>query len=223
MKVIRDISLCLDFEENIKPGTMYGRDFEFQSRFIGNFLKRQLRLSAFEPKDFKRLLIYGCVNELNNNKTFNSFLCVSIPFNNVRYDSLAKDELPNFFIEMYKEGILKGQQTHELPVDFLFRELEKFKNTKYINEWEFKSKTLKKIGIKATLFCKMTMEAFTLSLVICKKKEVIYKKEILSTFPDETCYHYQFKDIVFENNKIMVTGWYGVPPIFELDLSYIAQ
>jgi len=222
MKVIRDIVLELDYDENILPGTMYGRDFSFQCRFIGNFLRRQLRLSNFEPKEFKRLLIYCCINNLNPNKIFNNYLCVSIPFEKTRFDNLTKAELPDFFIELYKQGILKGQQTHELPVDFLFDQLDEFKKDNYRNEWEFKSKTFKEIGIKATLSCKMNLDAFILSLKLFKKNEMVFCKEILNTFPDETCYHYKFKDLVFENDKIIVTGWYDAPPLFELDLSFKA-
>jgi hypothetical protein len=223
MKAIRDIALQLDYEENIERGTMYARDFSFNSRFIGNFLRRQLRLSNFEPKEFKRLAINACVIDLYPNKIFESYLCVAIPFDKTRFDNLSKDELSDFFVEMYKQGILRAKQTHDMPVDFLFNELENFRNDNYRNEWEFKSKTFKEIGIKATLFCKMTMEAFSLSLILSKNKEVVFNKEILNTFPDEICYHYKFKDLIFEDNKIIVTGWYDTPPLFALDLSFKAE
>lgn len=221
MKIIRDISLILDYEENIEPNTLYSSDFSFQNRFIGNFLRRQLRALNFEPKEFKRLLINGCVNALYPNYIFNTYLYVAIPFEKKRFDSLSKDELPDFFIEMYKQGILKAQQTHEFPVNFLFKELADLKNNNYKNEWEFKSKTFKEISVKATLFCKMTVDAFSLSLVLFKNKRIVFNKEILNTFPDELIYHYRFKDIVFEDNKIKVTSWYDNPPLFELDLSFI--
>ncbi len=223
MKVIRDIALQLDYEEHLNPGTLYMSDFAFSCRFIGHYLRKQLLTSDFEPKGYKRLAINGCVNTINPNKLSELYLCVSVPFDKTRFDSLAKEELPDFFIDMYQQGILKAQQTHELPVEFLLQKLKEFKNDNYRNEWEFKSKTFKEIGIKATLFCKMTMDAFMLSLILYKKKEVVFNKEILVTKPDEICYHYQFKDIAFENNKIMVTGWYDAPPLFELDLSFSAQ
>jgi hypothetical protein len=220
MKVIRDIVLQIDYEEGVGWDGIYTRDFEFRCRFIGNYLKRRLTKSGFEPMDFNRLAINGCVDKLYSNRISESYLCVAVPFDKNRYDSLTKEEMPDFFLDMYKKGILRAQETHQLPVDFFLKELGEFKINGFKNEWEFKSKICKEIGIKATLFCRMTLDAFTLSLVLYKNKEVIYNREILNTFPDETCYHYLFKDLIFEDDKIIVTGWYNAPPLFELDLSF---
>lgn len=221
MKTIRDVDLCLNYEEKkLHYSTKYYSDFSFQTRFIGNYLRRQLRQINFESKDYKRILVNACQEELPPNKIFNTWLYAYIPFNKSQYENLKKEELPDFFIEMLSLGFKKAIETHEIPLEFLMTKLKEFKENNYINEWIFKSKTIKEIGIKATLFCKMTIDNFSLTLVLSKKNEVVFSREILKTLPDEIIYHYQFKDIAFENNKIIVTSWYDKPPLYELDLSF---
>jgi len=196
-----------------------GDEFGFHNRFIGNYLSRKLKESKVETINIKRIILIGYLNEFNEDSLFESSLRIFVPFNKVQYDILKKDELPDFFIEMYKTGIIKASQTHEVPVEFLLTKLVEFKENNYKNEWEFKSKTFKEIGIKATLFCKMTMDFFSLTLVLTKKNEVVFTKEILNTLPDEIIYHWQFKDIILENNEIKVLNEFK-DPIYTLDLSF---
>lgn len=226
MRVIRDIVLTLNYDEVKLYSSAYYSNFQFQSRFIGNYLRRQFRSANFEPKGYKRLLVNVCQLECPPNKMgtfYSSDLCVYLPFEKNKYNNLPKDQLADFYIDLYLKGIQKAQQTHAFPEPFIQEKLDELKSNGYKNEWEFKSKTFKEIGIKATLFCVMTIDAFSLSLILSKKKEIVFRKEILNTLPDEMCYHYQFKDIVFENNNIIVTGWYDAPPLYELDLSFKAE
>lgn len=222
MKVIRDIVLSLNYDEVKLYSTPYYSNFQFQSRFIGNYLRRQAKLSNFEPKGYKRLLINACLSECPPNTLSELYLCVYVPFEKEKYDNLKEDELKDFYIDLYLKGMTKAQETHQLPMAFLSETIRKFKANNYINEWEFKSKTIKEIGIKATLSCKMTIDFFSLTLILYKKNDVVFSKEILKTLPDEIIYHYQFKDISFKNNRIIVESWYDQPPLFELDLSFNA-
>lgn len=222
MKTIRDIHLALNQNEKKRDSIKYFSDFSFRTRFIGNYLRRQLRSLHFEPQGYKRLLIYACQELPATNHIFNDHLCVCISFDKDKYDKLTKEDLPDSFIEMFLSGIKKAQQTHKVPEDFLLNILSDFRNNNYKNEWLFKSKNFKEIGVKAVLNCEMTIEKFSLTLNLFRGKEIVFSEEILETLPDEICYHYRFKDIVFENNKIKITSWYDQPPLYELDLSFKA-
>ena len=219
MKVINDIGLQLDYQENLNTSKQYTLSFSFRCRFIGNYLRRQVKLSKFEPKGYHRISINACQLTIPENKIFESWLCVYIPFNKDYYNSLTKEELPDFFLKMYREGIIKAQQTHELPMQFLLDKLIELKQNNYKNEWEFKSRTFKELGVKATLLCKMTMDNFSLSLILSRKTEVVFRREILNALPDETIYNFQFKDIILENNEIKVINEFN-EPIYVLDLNF---
>lgn len=153
---------------------------------------------------------------------FENALNVYIPFKQSYYDGLSTDRLPDYFIGLYQEGIIKAKETHDVPLEFLFNTLAEFKENGYKNEWVFKSKTFKEIGIKAVLNCKLTTDNFSLTLDLFKGKENVFSSEILNTLPDEIMYHYKFHDLIFEQNKIIVTSWYDNPPLYELDLSFKA-
>jgi hypothetical protein len=221
IKRIRDISLELDYEENLHTSNKYTCDFSFRCRFIGNYLRRHIKQINFEPSGYNRLFISASRFVITPNKVIENVLRVSILFDQLKYDGLSKVELPDFFTELYKEGITKASQTHQLPTEFLLTKLDEFKANDYLNEWEFKSKLFKELGVMATLICKMTMDFFSLTLVLAKNSKVVFTEEILNTLPDEIIFNWQFKEIVLENNEIKVLDEFK-KPIYSLDLTFKA-
>src|SRR3569833_357112 len=179
--------------DDLSTPKAFKSDFGFRNRFIGNYLTRKLKELKPVSLNFSRIALIASKSPIKENEVLESFLRVSVSFDRSKYESLLKEELPDFFIAMYKEGIMKASQTHEIPAEFLLVRLEEFKANNYLNEWEFKSKSFKELGLKATLICKMTMDFFSLTLVLTKKSEVIFTEEILNTLPDEIIYHWQFK------------------------------
>ena len=171
---------------------------------------------------FNRIALIASAYPTKANIISDSFLRVSLPFDKAQYYSLSKDELNDFFIQMYLDGIVKASQTDTIPVEFLLTKLKEFKDNNYLNEWEFKSKTFKEIGIRATLICRMTIDFFSLTLALERKKEVVFSKEILNTLPDEIIYHWQFKEIVLDGNEIKVLDEFG-KAIYSLSLISIDE
>lgn len=207
--------------DDLNSSRTFKSDFGFKNRFIGNFLTRKLKELKFSSVGFSRIALIASEEPLKENEISESFLKITVPFNQVKYHSLSKEELADFLIGMYKEGITKASQTHEIPAEFLLTQLKEFKANNYLNEWEFKSKSFKDIGLKATLICKMTMDYFSLTLVLKKKAEILFSQEILNTLPDEIIYHWQFKEIVLERNEIKVLDEFK-KPIYSLDLTFKA-
>ena len=219
--MIKNLALRLDHELEITASREYYSAFFFKCRFIGNYLLRKIKENKIHSTDYNRLFIEAGVNNDKPSYVFDHSLVVSIPFDIAAYDNLSKEELPDYFIQLYKEGIIKASQSHEIPLAFLLTKLIEFKDNDYLNEWEFKSKSFKEIGIKAVLNCKMTIDFFSLTLVLKKKDEIVFSKEILSTLPDEIIYHWQFKEIALEGNEIKVLDQFK-KPICLLDLTFKA-
>ncbi len=218
MKAIQDIILEPDYYETSLQRE-YRSNFAFRCRFIGNYLRRVLKRNKFEPIGYNRIFISACQITLKSNIVFDNTLSISVLYNKDYYDSLTQEEAIEYFIELYKQGIIKASETHEVPMEFLLKKVQEFKSNDYKNEWEFKTKLFKVIGIKATLLCKMTTDKFSLFLVLWKKEEIVFKEEILSTLPDEIIFHYRFKDIVLENNEIKVLDKFE-QPLYTLDLTF---
>jgi hypothetical protein len=215
MKLIY-IGMMLD-PDDFSLSTTFASDFGFKCRFIGNYLTRKLKEAKFNSADFNRVAIIAKEKPNDENEVFEKFLRVSVPFDKTQYVGLASNALADYFAELYEEGIIKASPANPMPFEFLLARLREFKSNNYINEWGFKSKSFKEIGIKATLNCKMTMDFFSLVLVLTKRGEIIFSKEILNTLPDEIIYHYQFKEIVLEVNEIKVLDHFQ-KAIYTLDL-----
>ncbi|WP_448105201.1 hypothetical protein [Pedobacter panaciterrae] len=110
----------------------------------------------------------------------------------------------------------------EATYDFLVNAVLDFKNGGCKNEWVYKTKTFKEYGVKANLLCKLTVNYFSLELIVEKDAKEVYKNEILRTLPDPILYKRYFKDLKIDKGKIIVTKDMNQnPPLFELPLSEI--
>ena len=49
------------------------------------------------------------------------------------------------------------------------------------------------------------MERFVLALEVTRRGEVVGRRELLRTQPDEILYHHDFKDLLFKDGVITVT------------------
>lgn len=178
--------------------------FRDQSRSVCVYLERFIKPLKFKA-DFKRIVFVGKSNP--NDKIFlNScnVLSVGIPFDEQEYESLDEDKLNHYFIGLLRNGINKCAKQTDIPYEELLNGLLEFEKGKYINQWQFKRRSFRELGVKCSLDCELTIHNFHLSLSVEKKGKVIWEKEILTTEPDEICYYYHFKDIIFKDNKIIV-------------------
>ena len=194
----------VEFEDDIV------HPFRDQSRSICNYLERQLKPVKFDANGFKRICFIG-KNEPNSECYVNSskVLIVEIFFDEKKYKSLEKDQLNTFFSEMLVSGIEKCQKQYKVPVDELLKGLENFFENGCLNRWTFKTKSLKDIGVKCALECELTIEAFYLSLVFYKGKEILLTREILKTEPDEIVFTPMFKDLKLDESTLVVTDKFG--------------
>lgn len=184
--------------------------FRDQSRSICNYLERRLKRIKFDAEGFKRICFVG-KKEPNSGCFVNSskVLIVEISFDENQYTSLKKDQLNTFFSQMLVTGIEKCQKQYEISGNELLKGLENFRENGCVNRWTFKTKTFKDIGIKCALKCELTIDAFHLSLVITKGKEVLLTREILKTEPDEIVFVPMFKDVKLVGDRLVVMDKFG--------------
>ena len=56
------------------------------------------------------------------------------------------------------------------------------------------------------LNCKLTQFVFHLFLKVEKEGEVVCEEVILETDPDEVAFEYRFKDIIIQEDKLIITS-----------------
>lgn len=194
----------LDYPDSVK------RSFRDRNRCFTNYIQRHIRSLRYETKGFNCVTVIGRT-EINNGQDLyincDNILCVEIPFDEKKYVTLEEEtELNEFFIEMLETGITKAAKEYDIPVQAMQEGIKDFRAGGYVNEWKFKARMFRDIGIKCILNCKLTMQAFHLYLQIMKGKEEIFNEEIYTSLPDEICFHNELKDVILVDDKIVVIG-----------------
>lgn len=184
--------------------------FRDQTRYICNFLQRQLKSSDLETNGFNKICIVcksmpraACyVNSSNA-------LIVEIPFSVEEYFSVAAEDLPDYFINLLSIGFNKASKEFYLPIDTLSAAIKLFRNIEYKNEWVYVEKNFKLIGLKCRLLCAFKVNYFSLTFEAIRGHELIFSQEILRTMPDEVTFSHRFKEMKFVDGQIVVTDKFG--------------
>lgn len=190
------------------------------SRFICNFVERTaLKPLKFRVDGFNRICVV--LDPAPQQEFFVNTAgaaAVWLPFQRERFDKLAFEERPLFYIEMIQAGLQTMEKHCPVPRLAIEEALQAFKAGGLLNEWTHVKRRLKSPGLSASLSCKLTQEKFTLSLTVEKSGTTLFDSAILETDPDENAFAYRFKDVVLEGDKLVVTGKHSTN-LIELPLS----
>lgn len=205
--ILRDVYLYPDWGES--DDSLIG-SFKDRSRSICNYLGRQLKPLKFKSEGFRRICFVGkrtpkagCFVNTSN------VLVIEIGYDEGKFKSLDGNQLHEFFADMLFEGIKKAETCSNIPGKELRDGIEKFRQEGYVNQWVFKARTVRGLGIKCALHCNLTLEAFHLTLVVTKGQETIFNREILKTVPDEIVFVPMFRDINVIGDRIVVQDRFG--------------
>lgn len=198
----------------------YGYSLLLKSRFVCNFIEREiLKPLRVKTPGFNRIVIEFC-DRPGNKIWVNSrnALAINLKFDKVEYDNACKNNVADFFIKYLRLTInsLKDSD-YNIPVENINSGLDTFITNGYLNQWLYKKKTNRVVGITSFLDCRLTQDIFELTLRLAKNKKEIFSKVILKLDPDPVAYDYRFKDILFVDNKLIVNSKTS-DNLFELDL-----
>ena len=217
---LRDISLYLNIDEYER---MYGSDFGFRSRYLCNFVRRQVAPLRFQTEGFRSIAVQGCREPSELCSIEGEKVAVApVRFDQQEYESLAQGEHHEFFISMLSSGFEKCSRCYEIPLKELQSAIEEFRLGGYKNEWVHQSKLLRGSGLRATLLCSMDSERFTLRLRLERKGNIIFEEQILETEPDEIMFVHQFKEVVLKDKKVVVNDKFG-DPTFSVMLNQLSN
>jgi hypothetical protein len=183
----------------------------YQTRFICNYLEQKLKVLKFETKEFNKICLIGY--EKNWQEIYvNPFKSLSAPvkFRMEEYLKISPNDLPSYFINLLREGLIYIEKNHQIPLPEILNWLLEFEKNGCINKWIHKEKKIVQHKLKCELICNLNINNFKLNLVIKNLDgKAIFDKEILKTKPDEIIYEHLFKDIVLIDDKVGVTDKFG--------------
>jgi hypothetical protein len=202
--ILRQLTLYLDPIED----AAYSYELLKKSRHILNYVERTcLRRINYETDGFKGIVIHKRYDDLTEpHITLNKSLDIPLPFDKAKYDAIeTDDEFRNYVEVCVRKALAKIKNKYDVPADEILETIEILKRNNYVNEWTHKRKVDSKRGITAILNCSLTIKKFSLRLIISIAKEEVFNEVVLTTDPDEVAFHYRFKDIIIDDDKIIVT------------------
>lgn len=112
-----------------------------------------------------------------------------------------------------EQGYRTCCQYKYIPLNQLLSLHQAFRDYGYKNQWLFKKKKFKELGIEVTLNCFFTTFDFQLKMSVfdTKSKTEITSGTVIRTLPDEVCFAHLFKDVIIEGHELIITEFQGRP------------
>jgi hypothetical protein len=207
--LLRTVRLYLHSDEFAQAARS---EFLFSSCYVSNFLSRRVRDLGFRSDGFKGVLIQGrCEADGPVRISSEGNVIVPVHFDQPRYESLGTGGKHEFFIGMVVEGLEKCARHHRIPFVDLMAAIDEFRRGGYRNEWTYQKKLLRPFGIQASLLCRLDAQKFALTLKLERKGTTLFEQEILETKPDEVVFAHRFKEVVAEEDRVVVKDKFGKP------------
>lgn len=219
---LRYITLFMDYDSGFENSI---RDnFNLSSRFISNYLSVQIRnLKYTTDGTYKMISVAPSISVKSGARVIGEgSLQARILFDHAYYQNNDEVIRYEYFLKLLEEGYYKCSEIKEIPLAHLLKLHDTFRNSGYKNEWLHKKKKFIKEGIEVALNCFFTSFDFRLVITVVeiKSKQNLISGTVIRTLPDEVCFEKLFKDVVVENNELIITEFQNRPK-FKFKLSDI--
>lgn len=210
---LRYIALHMDSDSGYKDP--FRDNFNLNSRFISNYLSIQIRkLKAETDGTFNMISVVPSMNIKHVCRIVGEkALQTRVSFNKETYELMSELEKYEYYLRLLEDGYKICTQYKKIPLEQLLKLHQDFRDNGYKNEWLHKRKKFKEQGIEVVLNCFFTSFDFRLTITVSDIKS---KKELVSgiairTLPNEVCFNSLFKDVVIENDELIITEYQDRP------------
>lgn len=198
--------------------TSYRYEFTLRTRFISNYLTKQIRKHRFiTDGTFHMISVDPTPNNLGGCRIVpDRTLTAYVSFDKARYEKTKGTADCEYYLELMEEGFEKASRFKEIPLETLLKSIADFRANGCKNEWRYKKKRFKEQDIEVALDCYFTTLDFKLVATINKisTNDELCSGTVLITEPDEICFSKKFNDILLEKGKIIITdGILNLPRI----------
>jgi len=207
---LRYILLGLDYDTYIKNDNELRIQFQYHTRFLSNYFSKAIRKNKFDTNGVFNMISIALLpdNKTEQTKiTAINVLETYLPFDQKRYEQIKGTEDCSYYLELLEQGFKKASEFNPIPLDTLLNLIDEFKKGGYKNEWLHKKKRFKEKDLEVVLTCEFTTNYFQLITSINQistKKELV-KGIAIKTKPDEIHFDKMFKDILIDDNFIIIT------------------
>lgn len=155
----------------------------YETRSLCNFIERHLKGAKFQVDGFNQI---GVIWRRRGGEPYidsSNNLIIPIEFSMDRYRGTPDNELQNFFVENLITGLKLGVEFYSIPLDFIVKWIDVYKNSGYVNEWvvsKFKCESL-----DFQFIASLNMTGFDLRISVGKGEQELWSEYVFSTKPDE--------------------------------------
>jgi hypothetical protein len=186
-------------------------------RFVSNYLSRKIRSYKVETDGTYNMISVSITKESDSCSLKSEYvLDVKV---HLSEDSMInylkmKNEKKRFeyYLSILERGYLIASNYKNIPYKQLLDTHQKFRQGGYLNEYLFKSKLLKELGISVKLFHSLSSYDYKLNLYVFNlKKELLGQGVIYQTFPDEILFDKNVRHLVIDDDNLIVTDFLDKP------------
>jgi hypothetical protein len=220
---LRYIALHMDSDSQYKDP--FRDNFNLNSRFISNYLSIQIRKLKLETDGTFNMLGVSPSLDINNvcRIVGEKALKARILFDKEAYEQLSELEKYEYYLQLLEDGYKICAQYKKIPLEHLLKLHQGLRDNSYKNEWLHKKKKFKEHGIEVILNCFFTSFDFQLVMSVSdiKSKKGLVSGTVIRTLPNEVCFDSLFKDVIIENDELIITEYQDRPKFkFNLDDIY---
>lgn len=206
---LRYISLGLDYDYFTKFDNELRYKFFLSTRFISNYISREVRKLKFETSEYNMISISLLPNLKQTVSSLKSFgvLEINLPFDQMRYESVIGTANCEYYLELFELAFIELAKSHKIPLNLLLDVLRRFKAGGCLNEWTHKKKKFRDQNLTVELKCEFDTNCFQLRLIVVllSTGALLFSGLIARTEPDEVLFEKMFKDILIEKDDILIT------------------
>lgn len=205
---LKNIGISLKTKKRPKEEGIRQIQFRYQGDAAASFLSGKAKKEGIDCDGFNAIFFFPVSSDEGIEETQIKYksLCVDVPIDWGGYEDVmdSPEGFGVFVCEFYRQGIERLQPEHGLPKEVMLDWVGAFEAANYEHRGVFKKRLFREIGLTAELHYKTDFQAFQLSMVVKKGKQILFKETILEEEPDPLLYHHKFKDIELKDGKIVV-------------------
>ena len=201
------ISLGLDYDEYISQENELRYDFQLRTRFISNYLSKNIRKIKFKTDNTFNMLSISLSESkpISKSLVYSNVLDITLPFNRDKYFEAKENSNFEFYLNYFTEGFKIASEFKKIPLENLMQLIDEFRNNEYKNEWISLKKRFKIEDLEIVLKSEFTTDFYQVILKITQisTKKILIEDVIIKTDPDEIAFDYLIKSVEIQDNILI--------------------
>jgi hypothetical protein len=201
------INFGLDYDEYIMEENELRYGFQLHTRFISNYLSKEIRKIRFKTDGSFNMLSISLTESSINPCRIVPFavLDVQLQFDRTKYFKIIGTNDSNYYLDLIEKGVETAHDFKTIPYKELIQIVKKFRDGNCKNEWLELKKKFKEDDLEIILYSEFTTNYYQIRIIINQisaKREII-NEVIIRTEPYEVVFENLVKTIEIENTIII--------------------